>query len=289
LENGWKQAKVAAISSAKDLRARPTNYLTSDRVRAISEGMTEEDWAVLNFVSDMRLVTGGQLVKRFWGTREHGSAAARAGRRALKRLATWQVLDPLPRQVGGVRGGSDGFVYGVGLAGRKVLAMRGFHARRLQAPGSRFTAHTLAITELVVRLHDAHRHGHLDLIEVEAEPACWRAYLGPMGARLILKPDLFVRIGVGAYEDRWMVEVDLGTEASGTIQSKSERYVAYYKSGTEQAEHGVFPRVLWAAPDPRRTEQIAAALGRLNPEAHKLFSVCELGEVPSLFAAEARV
>jgi hypothetical protein len=158
----------------------------------------------------------------------------------------------------------------------------------LQAPGARFAAHTLAITELAVRLHAAHARGELDLIEVEAEPACWRGYLGPMGARLVLKPDLFVRVGVGAYEDRWMIEVDLATEASGTIQSKCERYVGYYKSGTEQSQHGVFPRVLWAAPDGRRAQQIGKALGRLSPEARKLFDVGLFDDVPGLLAAEAR-
>jgi hypothetical protein len=167
--------------------------------------------------------------------------------------------------------------------------MRGFHARRLGAPGGRFTAHTLAITELVVRLHAAHKRGDLDLIEVEGEPACSRGYLGPMGARLILKPDLFVRVGVGAYEDRWMVEVDLATEAGGTIRAKTERCVAYYRSGTEQAEHGVFPRVLWAAPDARRMRQLEEALGRLHAEARKLFTVCELGDVAALLGREAQV
>jgi hypothetical protein len=198
------------------------------------------------------------------------------------------VLDPLPRTVGGVRAGSDGFVYAVGLAGTKLRVARGYRGRRLQAPGARFTAHTLTITELAVRLHAADRHGDLDLIEVEAEPACWRGYLGPMGARLMLKPDLFVRVGVGAYEDRWMIEVDLATEASGTIKSKAERYVAYYRSGTEQSQHGVFPRVLWAAPDDRRVRQIEEALGRLNAEARKLFTVCRLVEVAGLLGAEAR-
>ena len=145
----------------------------------------------------------------------------------------------------------------------------------------------MSITELAVRLHSAHHRGDLDLIEVEAEPSCWRGYLGPLGARLMLKPDLFVRVGVGAYEDRWMIEVDLATESSATIVSKSERYVDYYRSGTEQSEHGVFPRVLWAAPDARRTRQLEDALRRLSSEARKLFSVCLLHEAVAELAAEA--
>jgi hypothetical protein len=249
--------------------------------------MTALDWTVLTFMSEVRLASGRQLVARFWDTDQHGVPAARAGRRALKRLATLRVLDPQPGMIGGVRGGSDGFVYGVGVAGARLLATRGFHVSRLSAPGARFRAHTLAVTEVVVALYTADRTGALDLIEIQTEPACWRGYLGPMGARLLLKSDLFVRIGVGAFEDRWMLEVDLATEASGALAAKARRYLAHYRSGVEQSEHGVYPRVLWATPDARRSEQVAAALGRVPEELRSLFAICLLDEVPAMLAAEA--
>jgi hypothetical protein len=242
---------------------------------------------VLNFVSECRLASGKQLVRRFWQTSNRDTAAARAGRRALKHLADNRVLDPLPtRTVGGLHGGSDTLVYGVGVAGVKLLARRGLIQKRLGTPGERYVKHTLAITELVVALHEADRGGVLELIEPpQFEPACWRGFIGAGGSRVVLKPDLFVRVGAGSVsEDRWLIEVDLATEASATIRAKALRHLAYYRSASEP----VHPRVLWAVPDMRRAEQIADVLRRLPAPAVRLFAICLLDEAVSFLAAEAR-
>lgn len=90
-------------------------------------------------------------------------------------------------------------------------------------------AHTLATTELAVRLREASRDGVLDLIEVQQEPLCWRGYLGPGASRRMLKPDMFVRIGAGALEDRYMVEVDLASESGRTIARKAAAYLEHYR------------------------------------------------------------
>jgi hypothetical protein len=154
-------------------------------------------------------------------------------------------------------------------------------------PGDQFVAHTLAATGLVVRLHEADRAGTLDLIEVQTEPSCWRGFLGPMGARLTLRPDLFARLGVGALEDRWMVELDLATEATGALLTKFKRYQAHRLAGNEQREHGIYPRVLWAVPDQRRIQQVEAVLDQLPAETRRLFDVCRLDEAVPHLAAEA--
>lgn len=276
------------ISPPKQLASTRSNYVTAERLHATRQGMSERDWSLLLFVSGCRLASGQHLIRQFWLTSDRASASARAGRRALKRLIDWRVLVALPRRVGGERAGSAGMVYAVGVAGARLLAAGGFSARRLEAPGALYVAHTLACTELVVELHEADREGALDAIEVQSEPVCWRGFLGPVGARLVLKPDLFVRVGAGAFEDRWFIEVDLATEASGTILAKARRYLAHYQAGSEQAEHGVYPRVLWAAPDPRRAEQIEDALRRLPSEGRRLFSVCLLDEAVAHLAVEAR-
>jgi hypothetical protein len=127
--------------------------------------MTDTDWLLLNFVSNCRLASGHQLIHRFWLTSERDDARARAGRRALKRLRDWRVLDALPRRVGGERAGSSGMVYTVGVAGAKLLVRRGQPAHRLEAPGALYVAHTLACTQLVVDLHVAATGGELELIE----------------------------------------------------------------------------------------------------------------------------
>jgi Replication-relaxation len=273
------------ISLPKQSARSRANYITADRLYLTRQRMTETDWLVLSFVSDCRLASGSQLVRRFWLTPERNDPRARAGRRALKRLADWRVLDTLPRRVGGERAGSAGMLYTVGVAGAKLLARRGQPANRLQAPGALYIAHTLACTELVVALGEANRTGALACIEIQSEPTCWRTFLAGMGARLTLKPDLYLRIAVpgGTYEDRWFIEIDLATEASGTITSKAKRYLSHRRAGGEQ----VYPRVLWAVPDTHRTEQIHEALDRLPTPARHMFTTCLFTEAVAFLAAEA--
>jgi hypothetical protein len=161
-----------------------------------------------------------------------------------------------------------------------------FTCAALKLPASHRN-HVLACTETVVNLHAAAGRGELDLIEIQTEPTSHRAFLGAWGARLWVRPDLFVRVGVGALEDRWFIEVDLGTEHAGTLAAKVDRYLAHYRSGTEQSEHGVYPRVLWSVTDERRAAQIRTVLRRLPEEAAAMFSVCLSGELAEMLASEA--
>ena len=281
------------FSAGKDGAPAPSHsYITPARLAHISTSLTDRDAGILAFVADSRLATSRHLVRRFW-TPDPASdpARARAARRALKRLSDWRVLDALPgRAIGGVRGGSDTIIYRVGVAGRKLLARRGLHLRRLPAPSQRFIRHTLSITSVVVDLHVANQQSILELIEVQMEPTCWRAYLGAGLARTILKPDLFVRIGAGggALEDRWWIEVDLGSEHVATLAAKARAYLAYHATGSEQHDHGAFPRVLWAVPDKSRSDQIATVLARLPAGAHGMFAICQLDEGVPFLAHEAR-
>jgi len=265
-----------------------SSRISARQLDAISARLSDYDQAVLDFVSGVRLATGQHLARRLWSAQVPTDSRSRAARRTLGRLEQWRVIDRLPRRVGGVRGGSAGMVYGIGPTGRRLLARDGHPAGRLGQPGDRYVAHTLAITELVVRLHEGALAGELDLIEHQTEPRCWRRYLGVMGARLLLKPDLFVRIGVGAYEDRWFLEIDLATESSTTIAAKAQRYLEHFRSGSEQRSAGVYPRVIWAVPDRRRAEQIADALGSLPAAAERLFVIWPYTEVIGRLAAEAR-
>jgi hypothetical protein len=288
IETGRKGGASRKISKAKGSVSPQSHYLTADRLFAISQQMTEPDWAVLRFVHESRFATGQHLTRTFWNTSDAESGAARAGRRALKRLSAWRVLETLPRRIGGLRTGSDGLVYRVGRAGVRLLAARGIHGPQVDAPGTLHLAHTLATTEIVVRLREAGRRGELEVIEAQQEPICWRGYVGRGASRRVLKPDLFVRLAAGALEDRWMCEVDLSSESGRTIARKAARYLEHYRGGSEQREHGVYPRVLWTAPDERRAEQITDVLGRQPAEAERLFTVCRFDEAISLLAAEAR-
>jgi hypothetical protein len=93
---------------------------------------------------------------------------------------------------------------------------------------------------------------------------------------LVLKPDAFVRVGVGAYEDRWFIEVDLGTESRGVIAGKLRTYRDYYLNGSEQADSGVFPRVLWLTDTAAREDVLKCEVERLPEDAREVFSVGQL-------------
>ena len=278
----------ASSSAAKDCATARPSRITADQLQQIADRLSEQDWQALGFVAASRLASGKQLVRGVWmADRETHPSEARIARRAIKRLGDRRVIDPLPgRTVGGLHGGSETIVYGVGAAGVRLLAIRGQHQSRLGTPGARYVAHTLAATGLVVDLRTAAARGALDVIEVQQEPRCWRSFLVGMGARLSCKPDLFVRVAApgGSYESHWMIEVDMATEASATIRAKARRHLDLFRSGNEP----VHPRVLWAAPDERRAEQITSTLAGLPADAKRLFAVCLQHQVVERLVSEAR-
>lgn len=204
-------------------------------------------------------------------------ANGRQGRRVLARLCESQFLARLERRIGGRRAGSAGYVYRLGPVGQRLIAhWRGEglpRGRRAPEPGSLFVRHTLSITEIFVELIEAERAGVFDLLEFTTEPDCWRIYSDPIGSRAYLKPDAFARVAHGAYEDRLFIESDLATEGRGTLKRKCETYVDYLRSGIEQAESGVFPRVLWLVPTAKRAELLIDICSNLDPEHWPLFAV----------------
>ncbi len=255
----------------------------------IEQTLTTDDQAVLVLLAEVRLATGHQLARRLWAATVPTDPRARRARRALARLERWRVIERLGRRMGGVRAGSTSIVYGLGPVGHRLLARGGFVPKRLGAPGERYIAHTLAITELVVRLAEGERQGELEVVALETEPACWRGFLGPFGARQILKPDLFARIGAGrGLEDRWWLEVDMASQSAATIVRKAHAYLSYWQAGTEQSRHDVFPRVAFAVPDHARLEQVASALARVREAPKGLFTVGLFEETIGRLAAEAR-
>lgn len=251
-------------------------YLTTRALDELRHQLATRDEAVIRSVSELRYLSGHQLDRLHYGG--EGEASARAARRALARLTRLDMLTRLERRVGGVRAGSAGFVYSLGLAGQAVAMKRGWlsprRRRRAPSPGTPFLAHTLQVAELHVRLREAERTGRVELLALSAEPACWRRY-GGIGAHagFTLKPDSYVRLGVGEFEDSYFIEVDMGTEGSGAIRRKTSDYLGYYRSGQEQTEHGVFPKVVWAVPDEARAGYLAGVIARLPKDSRRLFDV----------------
>lgn len=248
------------------------------RLMAIAEGMTDSEIAVVRVVDRLRLVSHAQIARLMPASDGVTAAsAARAIRRTLLRLTELGALGRLERRIGGVRAGSAGHIYYLGSVGQRLMAywngeglVRG---RARLEPGAPFVRHRLATSELYVVARERERAGDLDLLAFDVEPDCWRGSLDALGARTTLKPDAFLRVGVGAYEDRWFVEVDLGTESRTVLAGKLQAYLDYFHSGSEQDTHGVFPRVLLLTVAEARKAAIVNLCAGLPDEYWPLFAV----------------
>lgn len=254
------------------------SYVGSSALRDLLAQLTPRSLAVIRCVSELRFVSASQLDRMFGDDQLSGASRARAMRRALGRLAALDCLVPLPRRIGGGRSGSSQTVYRLGLAGQRIAIHYGWlsarRTRRSAVPGSLFVAHAVAVAEVHSRLVEADRGGRLELLERNAEPACWRSYAGIGSfASSRLKPDSFVRFVVGDYEYSVFIEVDMGTEGSRTIQRKLGAYVSYHRLGIEQERFGVFPKVQWLTTMPSRIDFLKAEIEQLPGGERELFGV----------------
>jgi hypothetical protein len=226
----------------------------------LRDQLSGRDVAIVGQVADLRLMTGRQIEAVHFAAVEHDNAdaAARACRRSLDRLARERLLVRLERRIGGARAGSGSFVYALGPVGHRLLALSRPRPR-YREPSAMFTDHTLAISQLVVDVTAVAHAGRFDVLVCQAEPRCWRQF-SAMGTMSVLRPDLFVTLGVGEFEHRWFCEVDKGTEHVPAIIRKCRVYDTYYASGREQSAHGVFPRVCWLVPDDTRARRLRDAI-----------------------------
>lgn len=258
-------------------------YVTATLARDIAARLTDRDRNLLHRVVELRFVTGSQLARMYFSDGDE-----RAARRALLRLTRLDVLERLPRVVGGVRSGSAGYVYRLGLAGQRIALESGWlpnkRRQRAKVPGTMFLMHSLQVAELHTLLIEAQQARRLELLELRAEPACWRSYGGLGAQAMTLKPDSYARIGTGQFEDSYFIEVDMGSEGSRTLDRQLRAYIGYYESGREQAERGVFPRTLWLAPDEKRVEAIAECVRRLKREYRELFAVARWADALDVVA-----
>lgn len=211
-------------------------------------------------------------------------------RRILARLVEQRVLERLERRRGGRGGGSASWVYALGPAGRRIVAYwagEGLpRSRSTHEPGVVWTAHTLAVSDLYVRLKAAARTGRFELMAFDAEPACWRPYTRLGGAAGVLKPDAYVEVGSGEWIDAFFVEVDLGSEHRGQLIRQHRVYREYFRAGVEQAKTGVFPSVVWIVPDERRAVLLTDIHGELPAQDRRLFTVVTSERALDVFRAE---
>lgn len=239
----------------------------------LRDDLSGRDLAIASQVADLRFMSGKQIEAVHFALTDHANeaTAARSARRVLERLVRERVLIRLRRRVGGVRAGSASYVYAIGPVGQRVLGLPG-PRKRFREPSTTFALHTLDVAELVVKLIVGSREQRFDLLCLQPEPRSWRDIAGIAGST-VLRPDLFVNLGVGEFEHRWFVEVDRGTEHLPTLITKALVYEAYFQSGAEQAEHGVFPRVLWQMHEVERAAKLRRAIDQHPRLTSELFEI----------------
>jgi hypothetical protein len=227
--------------------------------------------AVLRFVAQHRYLSTGQLQRFVFTDHSTDDSAARTTRRVLARLRGWTLLRPLQRRVGGVRAGSTATIWQLTPGGARLLRDDG-STYRIHEPSPRFLSHCLAIGDVHLLLRGLASNPGIERVDVQVEPASWRRYTGDGGEPRWLQPDLAATLHSAEYDDRWLIEVDLGTESLPTLLKKCGQYEAYRATGLEQAEHGVYPLVLWVFTKAERAVRLEHAVlrsPRLTPALYR--------------------
>lgn len=219
----------------------------------IREQASERDLSVLHMTQRHRYLTTAHIEKLAFTGHASQRTAARAARSVLARLERDRLLRALDRRVGGLSGGSSATVWQLAPGGARLLH-DGVSHYRTHVPTIRFLEHTLAVADA----HLAVRSAAIALSgtsQVQIEHEATRRYMGLGGGSLYLRPDLYADVhgsdDQGAFDDRWFVEVDMGTESIPTLIRKCQQYETYRNSGIEEADAertgdaGRFPLVLW--------------------------------------------
>lgn len=250
---GIPPSSAAGVAPTKKVK------LTRSRLCELEERLSARDLSVLQTILRYKFLTSDQVGRLYFDNCSTKTSRTRSQNLLLKRLSDHGLLKPLERRIGGYQGGSSVQVWHLTEAGHRLLTLNtpGEQKRkRFAEPSPMFLKHTLAISECMVQLTLICRKSQdLTLDAVDPEPSCWRKYKARSMA-CYLKPDIFVITSYEHYEDRWFVEIDLGTESSTQIISKCNTYLEYFYSGMEQKETGVFPIVTWVAKDQARKDKL---------------------------------
>ncbi len=236
-----------------------TTRITRGQLVEIEAKLSARDHAVLQAIRKYRFLTSSQIGRLYITNCSTKTSQTRQQNLLLQRLGEHGLIRPLERRIGGYGGGSTTQIWYLTEAGHRLLTLNdpGEHSRkRFSEPSAMFLEHTLAIAECAVQLTCLCRESEdLDLELVDTEPSCWRRYRD--NDRICyLKPDLFAVTEYDGYEDRWFIEMDLGSESSGQIIEKCNMYLRYYYAGIEQRATEMFPLVVWIVKDKARKENL---------------------------------
>jgi len=262
--------------------------ITERYVADVAHLLTPREFGIIESLDRVRLATTQQL-ERLHFTAGSAQANARQARQTLKRLRERRIVALLERRIGGVRAGSRGSVHTLDAAGQRLASAcgpaGGTRIRRPWTQGLAFLRHQAAVTELYVRLVEKSRLGRLEVLDFDAEPLCWRTFTGLGGGRTILKPDAFVRLGLGEFEDAYFVEVDRATHSGPSVSRKLALYRRYWQTGREQQRRdGVFPKVLLLVPSEARRAALDKVASAQPADSRALFQVALYDDALEVFA-----
>lgn len=241
--------------------------------------LSDRDRHVLDWLSRLRLATGQQLEALCFAGLAASSRPVVRGR-VLGRLVAWGLLELVDRRVGGSASGSTSGVYRLSAAGHQLVQPA--HARSTKPYTDRFTAHTLATSQLAAGLVTAVA-GRPDvaLATFLTEPASWM----PDDLGNYLKPDAYLQLQTDALTMHWWIEVDLGTESLPALERKLRSYLDFVNRG-QLGPAGIVPQVLLTLTSDERVSAVDALLDRLPAPARELFVACRSGRaVVTLLAA----
>lgn len=251
------------------------------------------DDEILTFLNRHRYATTTQLRDVFFAEHATPTAGTRACIRVLHRLLHNRLVAHLERRVGGTSRGSAASIWYLDAPGERLTRPEGARRRRFAAVSTPFLTHTLAVTETHVTLIRHARTGAFTIERIDVEPDSWRPFLTRAGTSTILKPDLYAHLATPEYDDHWYLEIDLGTESFPVLLGKCRTYTALKATGRPQAEHGVFPRVLWLLPTEARVSRLRTAIQSAPDLDDRLFVCATTGQFtdvlddPDAFAIQA--
>lgn len=250
------------------------------RIVQLLQSLTDLDHAIIDLLVEVRIATGNQLNRLFWPPTASGS---RAARRRLKRLSDLRVLTRLDRQIGGVKGGSQGYTYALDVNGQRIAQSLHHNTIRKPTPSDPFVDHAIAVTETYVALHTT---PGVETLAYQSEPACWRQFTGAAGRTVTLRPDAYAQWAIDEWELSAFFEVDRATEHPGRIARKADQYLRYWRSGQEQRTHDVYPTVLWVTPTQKRADVLRRVLA--EHEAGPLCAVITDHEITTFITNTSR-
>lgn len=282
---------IAFSAAARPHPVDPKSKKKLSRVQLteLEERLTARDHAVLQTIRKYRFLTSAQVGSLFFADCTTKTSRTRNQNLLLQRLSDYGLIAPLKRRVGGYGGGSTLQVWYLTEAGQRLLTLNdpdSMKRKRIVEPQPLFLEHTLAIAECAVQMTALCRYSYdLNLVAIDTEPTCWRRY-NDDGAVAYLKPDLFTITTYQNYEDRWFIEMDLGSESPRQVVDKCNAYLRYYYSGIEQKGTGMFPLVVWIVKDTARKEKLKEYIRDSIKGQPKMFLVITPNELEKMLRSD---